>query len=234
MKWIRTHESRLHDLRFATLSAEAERAYNRMYILAGVLEADGLFIQDGRQLTPEEIAYRVRLDAATLKKTLNELQRARLVHVNGKGPQIVDFKTEQIDLRTRRAQINERVTRYRELHKDGNEVNRDETHLERETQTQTQTRVLLLLSADARSKVEKSHPEWPAQALEIANTKRTEDPVKYAAGVVRNWLLEGRASAPAKGKPVTGRKTSQKPKRKKLEGSALQAAREQAAKELLK
>lgn len=217
MKWIRTHESRLHDRRFATLSAEAERAYNRMYILAGILEADGLFLENDKPLPVEDIAYRTRLDVTSLKRAITELQRAKLVHVNGKGPQLVDYVTEQIDLTKRRAQINERVTRYRELHQDGNEVKRDATHLERETQTQIKTKTLSLLKGPEREALEK-HPAWIQEAIDLAISKGKDHSPAYITGILRNWLTEGRPEKQQKGltrattaKPVTAKPQTPNP-----------------------
>ena len=239
--FIVTRLHRLHDLRFANLSAEAERTYDRLYILAGALDTEGFFFdENGRQLTHDEIAYRVRLKTQEIKKALVELQRAKLIHVNGKGPQIVDWKNDQWEINKKRDADRERAAEKRRAAGDSNpsqdvagDSNPSQDVALNKDKDINNNRVVLLLSADARAKVEKEHPEWPAQALEIANTKHVDDPVKYAAGVVRNWLLEGRASAPAKGKPVTGRRSAQKLKRKKLEGDALKAARERAAKEFL-
>lgn len=236
--FIVTRLQRLQDLRFANLSAQAERTYDRLYILAGTLDAEGFFFdENGKQLTNDEIAYRVRLKTQEIKKALIELQRAKLIHVNGKGPQIVDWKNDQWELkrekdRDRQARHRANVTHVSQPVTPESVTSQNVT-LNKDKDKDINKDILLLLSADARAQVEKSHPEWPAQALEIANTKRTEDPVKYAAGVVRNWLLEGRRSAPAKGNPAPGRRSAQKPKRKKLEGDALKAARERAAKEFL-
>jgi len=194
----------LHDLRFASLSAEAERTYNRLYFLAGVLDADGLFIEHGRQLTHDEIAYRVRLETKEITKAIKELQRSKLIHVNGKGPQIMDWKTEQIDLNTKREKDRERQSRHRGVVTRDTDVtdsdsngSRSVTSIERETQTQTKT--LLSLLSDHRDFLEKQHPEWITEAIKIAkdNGKQSD---KYIAGILKNWILEGRNVKGAKAK----------------------------------
>lgn len=225
----------LHDLRFASLSAEAERTYNRLYFLAGVLDANGLFIENGRKLTNEEIAYRVRLETKELTRSIKELQKSQLVHVNGKGPEIIDWKYEQIDLNTKREKDRERQQRHRGVTRDTDVTARDgdgsQSVTSIETKTKTQTRVLLLLSKSAQEKL-KSNPQWLDEAVAIAETKHLDNPDQYAAGILRNWLTEGRKERPAKSSAK--KKPASKPSQPKLEGDALKAAREKAAKELLK
>jgi hypothetical protein len=221
----------LHDLRFATLSAEAERTYNRLYFLAGVIDANGLFIENGHKLSTEEIAYRVRLDPKEITRSIKELQKSGLVHVNGKGPEIIDWKHEQIDLNVKREKDRERQQRHRGVTRDTDVTERDESLSQSvtriETKTKTQTRVLLLLSKSAQEKL-KSNPHWLEEAVAIAETKHLDNPDQYAAGILRNWLTEGRKERPAKSSAK--KKTVSKKSQPKLEGDALKVAREKAKK----
>jgi len=233
--YILTKFHRLHDLRFSSLSAEAERTYDRLYILAGILDADGLFIEHGRTLSNDEIAYRIRLQTPAVIKSIKELQKSNLLHVNGKGPQILDWKHEQIDLNTKREKDRERQQRHRVVTRDNDVTGSDKSSSQSvtsiETKSQTQTRVLLLLSKPAQEKL-KSHPQWLSEAVAIAETKHLDNPDQYAAGILRNWLMEGRKDQQRK--PSAKKKVISKSIQPKLTGDALKAAREKAAKELLK
>jgi DnaD/phage-associated family protein len=204
--YILTKFHRLNDLRFSSLSAEAERTYDRMYILAGVLDADGLFIENGRQLSHDEIAYRIRLHTQAVTKSIKELHKANILHVNGKGPQIVDWKKEQIDLNTKREKDRGYQAKHRASQAKSDNVRPDSnvsgsvSSIERETQTQTQT--LLSLSKAHREIVETQHPEWIAEAIRVASSNDKTDP-KYIAGILRNWITEGRKQH-ASTKPKNG------------------------------
>lgn len=237
--YIITKFNRLHDLRFSSLSAEAERTYDRLYLLAGILDADGLFIENGRALSHNEIAYRIRLQAQVVTKSIKELQKANILHVNGKGPQILDWKHEQIDLNTKREKDRERQHRHRGVTRDNGVTERDSDLSQPvtgiETKTQIKTRVLLLLSKPAQENIQSQHPQWIDAALEIAATKHLDDPEKYAAGILRNWLTEGRKEnkPAAKSKSPRANKTG-KPDQPKPSDAALKAARERAAKALSK
>lgn len=119
MKWIKAHIADLDDLRFSHCEndPEAEQVYSRMQKLAGKLDSDGLFIMNGRRLSIEEIAYFIRLPVQRVIKAMKRLERYKLLHVNGKGPQIADWTIQQVDLAKVREQTKERVTRYRALRK---------------------------------------------------------------------------------------------------------------------
>lgn len=229
--YILTKFNRLHDLRFASLSETAETIYDRLYILAGVLDADGLFIENGRVLSHEEIAYRLRKETTKLTKSIKELQKAGLIHVNGKGPQIIDWKHEQIDLNIKREKDRERQHRHRGVTRDTGVTTRDSSSSQSvtsiETKTKTQTRVLLLLSKSAQEKL-KAKPQWLDEAVAIAETKHLDNPDQYAAGILRNWLTEGRKETQRK--TSAKKKAASKPVQPKLEGEALKAARKEAEK----
>jgi hypothetical protein len=125
--WIKLHVDDLHDIRFSNLSAEAERTYTRMLRLAGLLDTDGLFMKDGRVMTIEEIAYQIRCDPKKMTHALKELQKSKLIHVNGKGPQIMDWMQRQPNMDEVRKQTRERVTRYRHGVTDGNALHHEVT-----------------------------------------------------------------------------------------------------------
>lgn len=130
--WIKAHADLLNDVRFDKLSSEAEQVYNRMYRLAGLLDADGLFIKNGKRLSNEEIAHLIRLPIQQVAKSIKELERRKIFHVNGKGPQIADWKIEQPDKDREREQTRERVARYRERVTKGNALQDGVTSLEQE------------------------------------------------------------------------------------------------------
>lgn len=210
--WIKRDTSQLHDLRFASISAEAERTYGRLYLLAGQLDADGMFLDNGKPLTDDEIAYRIRIDPPSLKKAIRELTKSSLLHVNGKGPQISDWKREQVDLKKVRQQTRERVRRYRSGVTEGNALQDEVTPLEEEEIKSK--RVLLLLSASARKTILDQYPSWVGDAIKQAEAKQTDEPEKYAAGILRNWLIEGRKEKRApKGKQPSAKKLDGKHKR---------------------
>jgi len=187
--WTKRHSSRLNDLRFDNLHGEAEQVYDRLYILAGLLDVEGLFVENGKKLSNEEIAYRVRLPINQVSKELIELQKRKLIYVNGKGPLIIDWKHQQTDLIKIRQQTKERVTRYRERVTKGTALQSGVTPLEREeTQTQIKKETLLLLSPEQREKVS-AHPEWMEEALKLSTTKNKLSP-DYIAGILKNFIVE--------------------------------------------
>jgi len=198
--YIKTYTSYLHDIRFSQLSAEAERTYNRLYVLAGTLEENGLFFENGRQLSNEEIAYRIRLDTKEVIKSMKELQRNHLLHVNGKGAQVIDWKNEQVDLNKERELARARQAKHRTVTRDtplvteNNDASRDVTHIEKETKTQIKTQSLSLLKGHAERL--KQHPSWIDEAVDVAAQMNKLTPA-YVAGIVKNWLAEGRT--PTKG-----------------------------------
>lgn len=134
--WIKLATTKIDDARLAMCSDAAQRDYLMLYMLAGRLDADGLFIENGRQLSDDEIAFKIRVKASRLKASIGEMKKSRLIHVNGKGPQIVDWKIEQPDNDRKREQTRERVARYRERVTHGNAsdeaLHEDVTPLEQE------------------------------------------------------------------------------------------------------
>lgn len=191
--WIKLSTTKIDDARLALCSDAAQRDYLMLYLLAGRLDAGGLFVENGRQLSEDEIAFKIRVKAARLKASINEMKRSKLIHVNGKGPQIADYPTEQQSWREKQEADRQRQARHRSVTRDGEAVTRDGesvTPLE-ESQSQIRRESLLLLSPAQREIVSSKHPAWIDEALKIAQTKNKLRP-DYVAGIVKNWLTEGR------------------------------------------
>jgi hypothetical protein len=123
--WIKTPVSKLNDARLHFVSVQAQRDYLFMYMLAGQLDQDGLFFENERQLTEKEIAFRINTKPATLMQSIKELKREKLLHINGKGPQILDWGNEQINWREKQEAERERQQRHRGVTRDSEAVTRD-------------------------------------------------------------------------------------------------------------
>lgn len=123
--WIKQPTTRLDDSRLALVSDAAQRDYFMLYLLAGRLDAEGLFIENKRQLSNDELAFKIRVDPSRMRSSIKELQKANLLHVNGKGPMIADWKHEQINWRDKRENDRERQQRHRSVTRDSESVTRD-------------------------------------------------------------------------------------------------------------
>lgn len=93
--YIKNHHARIDDAREAQLTDSAFRAYMNMYRLAGRLEAKGAFIENGRQLSIDEIAFKIRCKPDVLKSAISEMKKVKLIYVNGRGPQIADWNIDE-------------------------------------------------------------------------------------------------------------------------------------------
>jgi len=174
-----------------------------------------------------------------VEKSIKELQRHKLLHVNGKGPQILDWVKEQPEIaKVERTRAEERERKEKSRHGTSRSVTSDKSgvtdsqgvsHVEKEIEKEieTKTRVLLLLSKSAQEKL-KATPQWLDEAVAIAETKHLDNPDQYAAGILRNWLTEGRKETQRK--PSMKKKAASKQVQPKLEGEALKAARKEAEK----
>lgn len=208
--WIKLATTKIDDARLAMCSDAAQRDYLMLYMLAGRLDADGLFIENGRQLSDDEIAFKIRVKASRLKASIGEMKKSRLVHVNGKGPQIVDYASEQQSWRDKQDADRERQARHRSVTRDSETVTGDGepvTPLE-ESQSQIRRESLLLLSPAQREIVLNKHPHWMDDAEKIAKGKGKARP-DYIAGIVKNWLTEGRRK-PRQTQRVSAKKPAQK------------------------
>lgn len=217
--WIKQATSKIDDARLAQCSDATQRDYFMLYLLAGRLDADGLFIENGRQLSEDEIAFKIRIKAARLKASINEMKKARLVHVNGKGPQIMDYANEQQSWREKQDADRERQARHRYVTRDSETVTSDGERVTPLEESQSQIREsLLLLSPAQRELITSRHPDWMMDALKIAKAKNKVRP-QYIAGIVKNWIVEGRTK---ERKPANQRGASKRstPKQPVLTGAA--------------
>lgn len=216
--WIKQSTSKIDDARLAQCSDATQRDYFMLYLLAGRLDADGLFVENGRQLSDDEIAFKLRIKATRLKASINALKKARLVHVNGKGPQIMDYANEQQSWREKQDADRERQARHRSVTRDGEAVTRDGERVTPLEESQSQIRESLLLLSPAQRELITKHPEWMNEALEIAKTKNKARP-QYIAGIVKNWIIEGRTK-PRKSTNHRGTSKRATPKQPVLTGDA--------------
>lgn len=157
MPWIKQYPSRLHDVRLAQLNERQQLRYHQLYLLAGLCNEEGAFIQDGKILKTVEIAYILRIkDAAQLDKDMRALKNSRLLKVNGHGPYIADFKDEQINWMEKQKAERERKTKSRKSHAN---VTRDKgvtpvgvPLLEQEQEQEQDKSLVVVVVADALEK----------------------------------------------------------------------------------
>jgi len=117
MKWIKQYPHLLNDVRMSRLSERAQLRYFQLYLLAGACDADGAFIEHEQKMTEAEIAYKLRIrDLRLFKTDLKALKDAGLLKVNGHGPYIADWKSDQPDWDKVRKDARERKQRERERH----------------------------------------------------------------------------------------------------------------------
>jgi hypothetical protein len=98
MPWMKIRPDLLNDVRLLNLNDAQQNLFFKMFLLSGHLNAEGAFIQNGKELTPLEIAHLLRVsDPKRFEKDLQALRKAKLIKANGHGPYIADFKVEQIN-----------------------------------------------------------------------------------------------------------------------------------------
>lgn len=227
--WVKAHADLLNDVRFDKLSSDAEQVYNRMYRLAGLLDAEGLFIKNGKKLSNNEIAHIIRLPIHQLVKSIKELEKREIFHVNGKGPQIIDWKIEQPDKDKEREQTRERVARFRERVAHGNTLQGNVTPLEQEQEQESVVVVVVVrvcseweeLIGDVSPSVKKGIKELAASGVSEKTllkavgitAEQGKDTFAYFKGVVSN--LVNSTQKPGK------RGTSRAPAKTKLNGRAI-------------
>jgi len=113
MPWIKSHVKQLDDIRLVRTSEQGQLAYYKLSLLAGKCDADGSFIMNGEQLTEDEIAFYISMDPRKLKAAIKELNKNKLISVNGHGPYIADFRNEQVSQAQRQEQWRLRQQRHR-------------------------------------------------------------------------------------------------------------------------
>lgn len=112
--WIKLHTSTLDDTRILRLPERQQLRYFQLYLLAGRLNADGLFIENGSRLDDTDIAIKLRItDTKQFSADLKALKHAGLIKVNGKGPFVEAFPREQVDWNKKQEQERERKAKQR-------------------------------------------------------------------------------------------------------------------------
>lgn len=112
--WIKLHTTKLDDVRILRLNERQQLRYFQLYLLAGRLNADGLFIENDERLSDADIAIKLRInDLKQFSADMKALKQARLIKVNGHGPFIEDFAREQVDWSRKQEQDRERQSRHR-------------------------------------------------------------------------------------------------------------------------
>lgn len=112
--WIKMHTTLLDDVRVLKLNERQQLRYMQSYLLAGRLNADGAFIENGERLTLEDIAIKLRInDRRQFVNDFNAMKKAGLIKANGHGPYIAAFSTEQVDWSKKQDQDRERQARKR-------------------------------------------------------------------------------------------------------------------------
>jgi hypothetical protein len=95
MPWLKIYTRKLDDARFAKIAPAHLGRWLQLMLLSGKLDAGGCFIENGCQLTMDEIAWKLRCDKAELVKDFEALQSAGLIILNGHGPELSNFMEEQ-------------------------------------------------------------------------------------------------------------------------------------------
>lgn len=198
MPWSKLHTDKLHDIRILRLTDQARGDYFMLQMLAAELNNGGLFIENGMPLSERDIAIKLRMEEKRIKQTFKELKDARLILANGHGPFIADWKNEQPNWREIQEQWRDRKNKSRSSHetvtRETESSHETVTVKEEEKKTQTQIKkenLLLLLSEADRELVKAKHPGWISEAITIA-MKQDKPRATYAAGIIRNWIKEGR------------------------------------------
>lgn len=115
--WIKFHTTALDDVRLLRLNERQQLRYFQMYLLAGRLNADGLFVENNERLNEADIAIKLRVaDRKLFTADFNALKKAGLIKVNGHGPYIEAFAREQVDWNKAQEQNRKRQADYKKRH----------------------------------------------------------------------------------------------------------------------
>jgi hypothetical protein len=85
----------VHDPRYKRLSRSAKASYWELGHLSFRIDGGGTFRIEGEeedQLSIDDIARELNLTSTEMNKDLDELLAAKLIHVNGRGPEICEFR----------------------------------------------------------------------------------------------------------------------------------------------
>ncbi len=188
--WIKMHTTTLDDTRILRLNERQQLRYFQLYLLAGRLNADGLFVENGARLDETDIAIKLRVpDPKQFSADVKTLKQAGLIRVNGKGPYIEAFAREQVDWSRKQEQERERKARQR-----GKDVPADVTHMSRVTKSKSRNghAVVTPLDQDQTKKKIKKKKEIKNQPPPTPSTKRK------AAPLVGGGNKSSSTSSPAK------------------------------------
>lgn len=112
--WIKLHTTILDDVRLLRLNDRQQLRYYQMYLLAGRLNNDGLFVENGSRLDETDIAIKLRIsDTKQFAADVKALKKSGLIKVNGRGPYIEAFDREQVDWSRKQEQERERQAKHR-------------------------------------------------------------------------------------------------------------------------
>jgi hypothetical protein len=112
--WIKLYANRLDDVRLLRLNDRQQLRYYQLYLLAGRLDADGCFIENGQRLDDTDIAIKLRVsNVKEFSADLKTLKTAGLIKVNGHGPYISDFSGEQVNWSLKQEHERERKQKQR-------------------------------------------------------------------------------------------------------------------------
>lgn len=79
MPWVKIYTEILDEPKISELSDDLKWRYVQMIVFAGECDTDGYLVSGHKVLTPERIAWRLRMDKAQLEKDLDALREAGVV-----------------------------------------------------------------------------------------------------------------------------------------------------------
>ena len=117
MPWVKLHTAYLEDIRFAGLSVSPKCLWFELLMLAGKLDAGGFFFEAGKELSDEQIAWKLRLELKSFQSDAAQLESASLLHRNGRGWCIPGFEEDQGPAQAdKRAAWKDRQSKHRNSH----------------------------------------------------------------------------------------------------------------------
>lgn len=112
--WIKLYTTSLDDVRLLRLNERQQLRYFQLYLLAGRLNVDGLFVEHDTRLNELDIAIKLRIsDRKQFAADFNALKKAGLIRQNGHGPYVEAFAREQVDWKAKQEQERERKAKQR-------------------------------------------------------------------------------------------------------------------------
>lgn len=164
MIYMKLYTNLLDDVAFNRLSDATKLRYVYLLMLAGRLDAGGAFIEDGEELSTEDIAWKLRISTEQLATDLEALSQPGLVVRNGRGWELPRFSDEQGPAQAdKRAAWAERQRKHREkktVTRDTGVSNALLTRLESESESEkSQSQSQSQRKEESSSSVLTSNPE---------------------------------------------------------------------------